>query len=88
MRRAWWPAALVGLIAAGPVSAQISKTSFWLGADEPALDTTTTGKGWLTAVDAATGQVRWRYRSDSPMLAAVTTTSAGVLFTAKLPGTS
>ena len=32
MTKAWWPAALVGLVAAGHVSAQMPKTSFWLGA--------------------------------------------------------
>jgi alcohol dehydrogenase (cytochrome c) len=53
---------------------------------EPELDSATTGTGWLTAVDAATGKVRWRYRSDSPMLAAVTTTSGGVLFTGETAG--
>jgi alcohol dehydrogenase (cytochrome c) len=53
---------------------------------EPTLDSMTTGTGWLTAVDAATGQVRWRYKSGAPMLAAVTTTSAGVLFTGETSG--
>jgi PQQ-dependent dehydrogenase (methanol/ethanol family) len=53
---------------------------------EPTLDSTTTGTGWLTAVDAATGKARWRYKSDSPMLAAVTTTSGGVLFTGETAG--
>ncbi len=43
-------------------------------------------RGWLTAVDAATGKVTWRYESTKPMLAAVTTTSADVLFTGELTG--
>ncbi len=38
-------------------------------------------KGWLTAFDASTGKVRWRYASNTPMLAAVTTTAGNVLFT-------
>jgi alcohol dehydrogenase (cytochrome c) len=42
--------------------------------------------GWLTAVDAATGKVRWRYQSRRPMLAAVTTTAAGLVFTGELEG--
>ncbi len=42
--------------------------------------------GWLTAIDAGTGAVRWRYRSDRPMLAGVTATSAGLIFTGELTG--
>ncbi|MFN0122086.1 MAG: PQQ-binding-like beta-propeller repeat protein, partial [Blastocatellia bacterium] len=43
-------------------------------------------RGWLTAIDAATGQVRWKYSSERPMLAAVTTTSAELIFTGELTG--
>jgi alcohol dehydrogenase (cytochrome c) len=42
--------------------------------------------GWLTAVDASTGAVRWKYESPRPMLAAVTTTSANLIFTGELLG--
>lgn len=43
-------------------------------------------RGWLTAVDATTGAVRWRYESRHPMLAGVTATSADLLFTGELDG--
>jgi alcohol dehydrogenase (cytochrome c) len=43
-------------------------------------------RGWLTALDAATGQVRWKYESQRPMLAAVTTTAAELVFTGELTG--
>src|SRR5262249_10393805 len=43
-------------------------------------------RGWLTAVDASTGAVRWRYESPRPMLAAVTVTSADLVFTGELGG--
>jgi alcohol dehydrogenase (cytochrome c) len=43
-------------------------------------------RGWLTAIDAATGAVKWRYESRRPMLAAVTTTAAGLVFTGELEG--
>jgi alcohol dehydrogenase (cytochrome c) len=43
-------------------------------------------KGWLTAIDAATGKVAWRYQSQRPMVAAVTTTSAGLVFAGELTG--
>mgnify|MGYP002083562436 CR=1 FL=1 len=45
-----------------------------------------TSQGWLTAVDASTGGVRWRYRSTRPMVAAVTTTAGGLVFTGELTG--
>ena len=43
-------------------------------------------RGWLTAVDASTGTVKWRYESPKPMLAAVTTTSAELVFTGETSG--
>ena len=43
-------------------------------------------RGWLTAIDAATGAVRWKYESQRPLLAAVTTTSAELIFTGELTG--
>ncbi len=43
-------------------------------------------QGWLTALDASTGEVAWKYRSPKPLLAAVTTTSGNVVFTAELTG--
>jgi len=50
------------------------------------LDPVEQGRGWLTAIDASTGTIRWRYESRRPLLAAVTTTSAGLLFTGELDG--
>jgi alcohol dehydrogenase (cytochrome c) len=43
-------------------------------------------RGWLTAVDASTGAVKWRYESQKPLLAAVTTTSAELAFTGETSG--
>ena len=43
-------------------------------------------RGWLTAIDASTGTVRWKYESPRPLLAAVTTTSANLIFTGELLG--
>jgi len=43
-------------------------------------------RGWLTAIDAATGTIKWRYQSSKPMLAAVTTTSSELVFTGELTG--
>jgi alcohol dehydrogenase (cytochrome c) len=43
-------------------------------------------RGWLTAVDASTGKVVWKYQSARPMTAAVATTSAGLIFTGEIAG--
>jgi len=42
--------------------------------------------GWVTAVDAETGQVRWKYHAAKPVVAGVTPTAGGVTFTGDLDG--
>jgi len=42
--------------------------------------------GWVTAVDADTGQVRWKYHAEKPVVAGVTPTAGGVTFTGDLNG--
>ncbi len=42
--------------------------------------------GWVTAVDSETGAVRWKYHTDKPVVAGVTPTAGGVLFTGDLDG--
>jgi alcohol dehydrogenase (cytochrome c) len=42
--------------------------------------------GWLTAIDADTGHARWKYKSPTPLVAAVTPTAGGVVFTGDLNG--
>jgi alcohol dehydrogenase (cytochrome c) len=44
------------------------------------------GVGWLHAVDLNTGKIAWAYRANAPLLAAVTTTAGGVVFTGDLHG--
>jgi alcohol dehydrogenase (cytochrome c) len=46
----------------------------------------TVSQGWLTAVNATDGSVRWRYRSPRPMVGAVTATGGGLLFAGELTG--
>lgn len=41
----------------------------------------TTPTGWVTAVDANTGAVRWKYRSETPVIGAVTATAGGIVMT-------
>ena len=41
-------------------------------------------KGWLYAIDAASGSVHWRQHWPTPLVAGITATSGGVLFTGDL----
>ena len=41
-------------------------------------------KGWLQAIDAATGTMRWRQQWPTPLVAGITATSGGMLFTGDL----
>jgi alcohol dehydrogenase (cytochrome c) len=43
-------------------------------------------RGWLSAVNASTGTIVWKYHSERPMLASVTTTSGDAVFTGELTG--
>ena len=42
--------------------------------------------GWVTALDAETGRIRWRYRAPTPIVAGVTPTAGGLVFTGDLHG--
>jgi alcohol dehydrogenase (cytochrome c) len=44
-------------------------------------------KGWLTAFDADSGAVRWKFAAPAPVLAGVTPTAGGLVFSADLGGT-
>ncbi|HEY5567077.1 MAG TPA: PQQ-binding-like beta-propeller repeat protein [Gammaproteobacteria bacterium] len=46
----------------------------------------TEAKGWLTAFDADTGAVRWKFEASAPVVAAVTPTAGGLVFSADLKG--
>jgi len=50
------------------------------------LDPLEKSQGWITAIDASTGAVRWKYRSPRPMVASVTTTAGNLLMTGELTG--
>jgi alcohol dehydrogenase (cytochrome c) len=43
-------------------------------------------QGFLTAIDASTGAIRWQYRSEEPMVAGVTATAGELLFTGENTG--
>lgn len=42
--------------------------------------------GWLTAIDGATGMVRWRYRSSAPLIGGLLTSAGDLVFTGELTG--
>jgi PQQ-dependent dehydrogenase (methanol/ethanol family) len=52
------------------------------GTIEPAGESS----GWVTAMDAETGVVRWKYHAEKPVIAGVTPTAGGVTFTGDLAG--
>jgi len=50
------------------------------------LDPPEKAQGWVTAIDVASGAVKWKYRSPRPMVASVTSTAGDLLFTGELTG--
>ena len=42
--------------------------------------------GWLTAVDAQRGDIKWKFHAPEPIVAGVTTTAGGLVFTGDLGG--
>jgi alcohol dehydrogenase (cytochrome c) len=43
-------------------------------------------KGWVTAFDAETGEITWKLQTPKPMVAAITATAGGLVFTGDLDG--
>jgi alcohol dehydrogenase (cytochrome c) len=64
--------------------------TIWFGNEGPLsaamYDPAEQARGWLTAFDAESGTVRWKYQASRPILAAVTPTAGGVVFAADLGG--
>jgi alcohol dehydrogenase (cytochrome c) len=59
----------------------------WFGsAGRPVLAPGDEARGWLTAFDADSGEVRWKFAAPAPVLAGVTPTAGGVVFSADLGG--
>ena len=52
------------------------------GTVEPVGETT----GWITAIDAESGAVRWQYHAEKPVVAGITPTAGGVTFAGDLAG--
>jgi alcohol dehydrogenase (cytochrome c) len=63
----------------------------WSGMDHPQMafgiqDPVEKWKGWVTAIDADTGAVRWKVQTAKPMVAGITPTAGGLVFTGDLDG--
>jgi glucose dehydrogenase len=43
-------------------------------------------RGWLTAIDAQSGQVKWKFQAPEPIVAGVTPTAGGIVFNGDLDG--
>lgn len=52
----------------------------------PKFDAADKARGWVTAFNANDGSVQWKYQSGGPILAGVTPTAGGLVFTASLNG--
>ncbi len=57
----------------------------WLGGRFD-FDPPSEAKGWLTAFNAKDGTVKWKFRAPAPVLAGVTPTAGGLVFTAAQNG--
>jgi len=58
----------------------------WLGSSNSYGTPDATKSGWLYAVNATTGVKKWSYHAATPLVAAVTPTAGGLVFTADLAG--
>lgn len=62
---------------------------FWFGATKPTSEITSAkepARGWVTAFDAENGAIRWKHEAAKPILAGVTPTASGLVFSADLGG--
>jgi alcohol dehydrogenase (cytochrome c) len=51
-----------------------------------AMDSALKARGWITAVDAETGSLRWKYAAPRPVLGGITPTAGGLVFAGDLSG--
>jgi alcohol dehydrogenase (cytochrome c) len=63
----------------------------WTGAHDPenpfgVLDPVERSRGWITAADAESGEVRWKVQMPKPMVAGITATAGGLVFTGDVDG--
>lgn len=71
------------VIKSGPPKFEAGK--FYIGTDarQPPNES---ALGWITAMDGDRGTILWQYRADAPVVAGVTPTAAGIVFSGDLKG--
>lgn len=67
-------------------TAKVEQGAAGFGGDIPIPDPMAKAYGWTTALDPVTGSVRWHVKMATPMIAAVTPTAGGLVFTGDLNG--
>ena len=72
--------------AAQPPDPQAEKRRGQFFGGEFQFDPWANARGWLTALDAATGAPRWRYHSGKPMIGGVAVTGGDVVFAGEITG--
>jgi alcohol dehydrogenase (cytochrome c) len=50
------------------------------------FDSKASWKGWITAIDADSGKVRWKYRAPTPLLAGIAATASELVFSGDMNG--
>jgi alcohol dehydrogenase (cytochrome c) len=58
---------------------------YWGGVTTP--ETQPSPSGWITALDANSGRIRWRYHAPAPVVSGITVTGGGLTFAGDLSGT-
>ena len=64
----------------------------WVGGElffggDPVLDPPAQASGWVTALDASTGAVKWQYHAGAPVVSGITPTAGNVVFGGDTKGT-
>jgi alcohol dehydrogenase (cytochrome c) len=57
-----------------------------IGGFGSAMDSAATARGWITAVDAETGALRWKFAAPRPVLGGITPTAGGLVFAGDMSG--
>jgi alcohol dehydrogenase (cytochrome c) len=70
----------------GPEALAFSPGKPFVGSSNAFGDGDASKTGWLTAVDADTGKVLWKYHDPEPLVAGVLPTASGLVFTGNLEG--
>lgn len=63
----------------------------WTGMDDPqhafgVMDPVDKWKGWVAAIDPESGKTQWKVQTPKPMVAGITATAGGLVFTGTLDG--